>query len=258
MSRESREYGRRAAIGLAVPQSNPVVEAEFAAMLPSGTQSLVARLQGSRSDSRSRLTDYFRTLDRTLETFDIVEVDVLAYACTASSYLIPREEEAKELATLEARFGYQILTATEAIMRALDHLGIKRIALYAPYPDWLAVPSRDYWQARGIEVAAFVSAPIDPSDTRSVYGMRSVELLEGLAKFDWNGADALLMTGTGMPTLRAISEVAAETDRPVLSSNLCLAWASLRAADVALPPPTSSEPLFSGWNAYLGTASDPR
>ncbi|MDB5365225.1 MAG: Asp/Glu racemase [Rhodospirillales bacterium] len=37
--------------------------------------------------------------------------------------------------------------------------------------------------------------------------------------------EGVLMTGTGMPTLHAMSMVAAS--KPVLSSNLCLAWSLL-------------------------------
>ena len=36
---------------------------------------------------------------------------------------------------------------------------------------------------------------------------------------------ALGLAATGMPTLRAIGEISHATGKPVLSSNLCLAWA---------------------------------
>ncbi|MGM4903379.1 hypothetical protein AB8B21_31135 [Tardiphaga sp. 866_E4_N2_1] len=65
-----REYGNGAVLGVAVPQANPVVEPELAALLPTGFSMLVTRLQGSRSDSRQRLIDYLANLPVSLEAYD--------------------------------------------------------------------------------------------------------------------------------------------------------------------------------------------
>ena len=46
-----------------------------------------------------------------------------------------------------------------------------------------------------------------------------------------------MASGTGMPTLRALREFRHECALPVLSSNLCLAWALTRAAAPELAPP---------------------
>ena len=42
---------------------------------------------------------------------------------------------------------------------------------------------------------------------------------------DPGDADAILISGTGMPTLRALAPAEERFERPVVSSNLCLAWA---------------------------------
>ena len=47
-----------------------------------------------------------------------------------------------------------------------------------------------------------------------------------LDNFDDRGADIVLLCGTGMPTLAALRA----SDRPMLSSNLCLATEALRHA----------------------------
>ena len=58
-----------------------------------------------------------------------------------------------------------------------------------------------------------------------------------------DGAQALVASGTGMPTLRALRTLRRETALPVLSSNLCLAWCLLRAVAPELAPTSPVELL---------------
>ena len=62
-------------------------------------------------------------------------------------------------------------------------------------------------------------------------------------------ADAYLITGTGLPTLRVVAELSQTLPGPVLSSNLCLAWATLLVAGIHLGKlaPTPHMPLLAGW-----------
>jgi maleate isomerase len=66
-------------------------------------------------------------------------------------------------------------------------------------------------------------------------------------------ADAYLITGTGLPTLRIIAQLSETLPGPVLSSNLCLAWATLREAGIDLGErkPAASMPLLGGWQGDI-------
>jgi maleate isomerase len=248
-----REYGALATIGIAVPQANPIVEPEMHALMPDGVNVLTARLQGSRTDSKDRLVGYLRTLETTLGSFDTAELDAVGYACTGSSYIVGAAEDAQTMQRMQQVFGYPVISAAAAIKSALQSLGVMRIGVFAPYPHWLADLSIDYWKAEGFDVVAHAAAPVDPSDTRSVYRIRSQSVLDNVRQLPLDRAEALILTGTGMPTIRAIGEVAHALGKPVLSSNLCLAWALQHAAGIAhaMPPPTTLEPLYGGWAGRL-------
>jgi maleate isomerase len=212
------------------PQANTTVEPELQLLLP-GTM-LAARSISSSPDSRQRLLDYFDTLGDTLAQFDVAPVRAAGFACTGSSYLVGRAREDAVLTNLNERMGYPVISATQAIRMALQALGAKRIAMLAPYPAWLAQAARGYWQTVGIEITHSVGLPTELLDTRGIYALTTARISEVLTGLSTEGCDAVLLSGTGMPTLRSIASAAAHP--PMLSSNLCLAWAMQAALKPAM------------------------
>lgn len=244
-----REYSSQALLAVAVPQANPVVEPEFNALAPAGVGIIATRLQGSRTDSGNRLVQYLENLGTSIEAFDTARPDALGFACTGTSYLVGRDEERRQADRFTKQFGYPVFTATDAILAAFADLGVKRIALLAPYPTFLVEASLKYWRDNGLDVVSHAQKIMDPSDTRAVYRIRVPQVMETAATLDASNADAILLSGTGMPTLRVIPELAKRTGKPVLSSNLALAWHCLKQTGAAFPAPRREmgESLLGGW-----------
>ena len=221
------EYGR--VIGITTPQANTTVEPEMQLLL-AGTV-LTARLTSPIADSRQRLLDYFERLPATLAQFDVAPLAAAGFACTGSCYLVGQEEEARLLGNASARARVPVISSAEAIRHALAELNVKRIALLSPYPGWLSQAGQQYWRNAGFTLTSIAGLPADLLDTRGIYRLTTARVLEVFAGLDLAGADAVLMSGTGMPTLRAIAQLAPVHDGlPLLSSNLCLAWALDKAA----------------------------
>ena len=229
MNRMDREYGPGGWVGIGVPQANPTVEAEMRRLMPQDVELLTSRLVSRASTSVERLVDYFDGLDRTLDSYDVLRPDVYGFACTGSSYLVGAEREAEIVAGAEARLGCPFVTAAQAILDALAALGARRIALLAPYPADIVEAGVAYWQAAGLSVVQVMTIDLPSEDTRGIYGLRSADALAALDGGVSDEAEALLMSGTGMPTLAALAPAAARIGRPVLSSNYCLAWSLRRA-----------------------------
>ncbi len=242
-----REYGRNGLIGLLVPQANSVVEPEFSALMPDGVTMLSSRLSGSRTDSKTRLSDYFGNLSQTLDSFDTAPLDAVGYACTGSSYLIDPVAESRRIDALQDIHGYRIVTASRAIKSALAHLHARRVALVSPYPAWMTALCKAYWAAAGIEIVDTAVLKLDTADTRAIYGITTPMVMEAFRDLNWRDADVILFSGTGMPTLRALDQATKASGKPALSSNLCLAWELLRITGTALPEPVGREALFGGW-----------
>ena len=241
------EYGP--VFGLLTPQANTTVEPEMQRLLQPGTV-LTARCTSRSADARQRLNDYADGLAETLAQFDTAPLRVAGFACTGSSYLIGQLAEDALTERLAASSGAPVITAAQAIRLALDALGVRRLAVLSPYPAWLTTAALGYWQAAGYAIGALAELPLAGPDTRSIYDLTTARVQAALSDLNSQDCDAVLLSGTGMPSLRAIA--AAVDGPPMLSSNLCLAWA-MRA--VVQPDTGTAEGLRRRLRGFAGVSS---
>jgi maleate isomerase len=240
MSIRPTEYAARGLLGIGTPQANPTVEAEFSVLRPPGVGLVTARLVCLDPDPRRRLLAYIDELEQTLERYDTLRLDAFGFACTGSTYLYGHAAERELVGRLEQRFGYPVVTAAAAIEQRLRILDAESIALVAPYPDWLFEPGVEYWTERGFNVRVTGRARLPGADLHQIYELGSHQALAVLRELDLGGVDAVLFSGTGMPSLRAILSAQQDTGLPVLSSNLALAGSlldgiGLNAAEATAP-----------------------
>lgn len=223
------EYAPLGLIGVLTPQANTTVEPEFAILCPPGYGFINARLTSPDLDMEARAAHYGQTVESQVEQFAEAPIDVVALAITGSSYLIGREREDALVEGMLTDQGLPLVTAGRAVCDALDALGAKNILLLSPYPGSLTEKSVGYWQSRGYEVDEVVPV-INPAEgghpIYSLTGDAANLALQGVRR---STADAIVMLGTGMPTLGPIAQASGWKGPPVLSSTLCLAWRALAA-----------------------------
>jgi maleate isomerase len=238
-------------IGIGTPQANPTVEAEMAILLPRACSLHITRLTSRAKSPEGRLKAYLRDLESYLTAYDTLRPDVFGFACTGSSYLLGARAEERLIAKARARFGYPVETASRAILWSLERLDAKRIALVAPYPAALIEAASRYWAAAGIEVLRTHRIPTRTADTRGIYELSSDQVAETLRALPQDGLDAVLVSGTGLPSLPALRYRAAGV--PTICSTMCLA---ARLVDLLgfgdwLDP---RSPLIRGWEHRLDEA----
>ena len=247
-----REYARHALLGIAPPQTNPVVEEEMSALLPDGVGMLVTRLIGTADNARDRFYEYIDNLEASLQAYGKAQIDAFGFSFTATAYMTDVNQD-ERLAAMSEKVGYPIISSAQAIQRALERLDAKRLALFSPYPAWLTELSSVYWTAKGYEVVSIATMPEDTSDTVKIYGLRTEGMLEASKALETENADAIVVTGSGMATLPAVAPLLARTGKPFLCSNICLAWALLDELGLVhlAPPEHPGEVLIGGWTPRL-------
>lgn len=247
-----REYGRQGVFGVLVPQSNPVAEQEVRILLPPACSVVSARLTSPGRTLERRLADYGEWLDRFLDQFGDIDADAVGIACTGCFYALDRGQEHARAQARQARRGCPVVTAVDAVDAALRALGIGSIAIVSPYPAWLTESCRSHWERLGTRVTGVLQLSSGATEPHRIYSLTSAAVAETALRFDVQGAEAVLLTGTGMPSLRVIQQLEPALNRPVLSSSLCLAWALARTVGLGGPGPESA--LYGGWTGRLALA----
>jgi len=175
------------------------------------------------------MCDYFNHLEEFLAQYGGMKLDACGFCCTASSYIYGADTEARRFVELERSFGYPIISSAQAIEQTLLKLNVKSLTLLSPYPQWLGELCQSYWQSRGFSIDRYISVPIASDNTYSIYQLQTEHVLSVIDSNELNDGNkqnntsAVLMTGTGMPSLAVIKALKSDVDIPVLSSNLCMA-----------------------------------
>jgi maleate isomerase len=77
-----------------------------------------------------------------------------------------------------------------------------------------------HWRGEGFKVAHLNRVEIGGADTRGIYALASASAQPAIAALAGADIDAIVLSGTGMPSLALVRDTPAP---PILSSNLCLA-----------------------------------
>jgi maleate isomerase len=228
--------GFRARLGFLLPPGNPTIEPEMMATAPEGVSlhfhRMVARgTPGSLDGQAERNRSMVGHLDESVEMLALVKPDNIVIAHTATSYDLGQDEESALLARLAQASGTRVTTAFASVAAALERLGIKRLALGAPYSAEVTLKGKAHLEAHGFEVVNHdnlkgVTNIYDETAERAYRLARSVDRPE---------AQAVFLSGTGMPTVTVLEMLEQDLQKPVISSNSAMMWLALRACGVNQP-----------------------
>jgi maleate isomerase len=221
-------YAPKGLLGVLTPQANTTVEPEVQLLCPPGVAVLTARMTSSAPDLKARLIDYYQQLPKWIAEFANAPLGAVASACTGSSYLIGAKAEDELFAQAARQSGRPVTNSALAVIAAMKALNANRMALVSPYPAWLTEHSRAYWQSRGLQVQQVVQLNTDAKAFHPIYALESEAASQGIAAVTHPDVEAVLLLGTGLPTLPALAQHPfTPAGKPVLSCNLVLIWHAL-------------------------------
>jgi maleate isomerase len=230
--------GWRARLGFLLPPGNPTVEAEMMALAPQGVSLHFHRMTargtpGALDGQDERNREMIASLDGCVEMLALVHPDIIVVAHTATSYHLGREREAALLARLKEASGVRVVTAFGSVAAALERLGVRRVAVGTPYSSETTAQGRAHLEAHGYTVVCAENL----KGVANIYD-ETAERAYGLARsVDRPDAEAVFLSGTGMPTLPVLEVLEHDLGKPVLSSASAMMWHALRTSGVRQPIP---------------------
>lgn len=221
--------GWRGRIGFLVPPGNPTIEPEMAQLTPEGVSLHFTRMvahgaTGAHDGQEERNRSQIEHLPENVELLAMVKPGVIAMAHTATSYTLGKDGEAALVKKLEQEYGIPFITAFGSVIAAFAHLGIQRVAYATPYNQQTTLKGKAHLEAYGLDVVAHGILPgvlniYDETDERAYALARQV---------DHADAQAVFLSGVGMPTINALNLLERDLGKPVISSASAMMWNALR------------------------------
>lgn len=218
-------------LGIAIPAGNTTLENELP-VFGSGV-----------SWHYQRFSQLIRTRDDLVAgTAAIVEccavlkaarVEAVGVGYTAGSYTGGVAWDESLRSAIVDQTSCRAYTAASAIVDALDHLSVRAVAVFSPYSPEVNERAAAYLQESGLSVTGVAGEqPDGPAGD-----VTAEMILANVRQLDRGGADAVLISCTGLRTLGLVELLEDELGMPVVSSNLALLWAMGAGAGIQLSGP---------------------
>src|SRR5262249_21193529 len=152
-------------------------------------------------------------IDASADLLAQVKPNVMVLAHAATSYTLGRRGERELLGRLQAKYGVPVVSAFGSVVAALTALGVTRVALGTPYSEELTRQGKALLEEHGFTVVNYrvldnVTNIYDETEERAYRLGHAV---------DTPDAQAVYLSGTGMPTVGIVQTLERDLGKPVLS-----------------------------------------
>jgi len=231
---DGSSYGWRARIGLILPADNVLMEPELYELALPGVS-----FHGLRLTS----TDHAEMRRQALELAEAVKelgLDAVVYACAETSFNGGdgvRRTLSEEIAQV---CGVPVVTATNALLAALEHTGAKKIAVATPYTAVSGEILEQTLADHGLEITDSVHRDfrLESQDPREWFltNRQPSSLVYGMARsLDSAEADTIVLVSTNWTTLQVIEPLEQDTGKRVLTTNQSILWWLMRKLSFRQP-----------------------
>jgi maleate isomerase len=242
-------YETKARIGLVIPSSNRMTEAQFHRYAPEGVAVHVARVQmtGPYTKPIAALLD---DVGRAASSLADSHCDPVVFHCTGTAMAEGTEGEAALVRRVADETGTAAFSTAQAIIEALKSLDMRRVVLISPYKQATNDHEKEFLAEHGIEVVHDVALGLKGGDEFiHVPVTRWIDLAREHARIS---ADGFFLSCTNTTQIEAIETIERELGRPAVNSNQATLWAALKRIGGDMPRMPGLGRLFT--QAELTTA----
>jgi maleate isomerase len=221
-------------LGLLLPSSGTVQEADFYRRVPAAVTVHAARMrlvEATVDDEVRMLDEHTLPAARDLAT---IRPDVVVFSCTSAGALRGNAYEERLCADIAALTGAPVVSTMAAVRDALRRLGIRSLAVLTPYPEALNDRIRSSLEADGFAVTAMAGMGI--VDSLAIADVSPQEISRfALERLRGAPAQALFVACCTFRAYDARDALQTALGVPVVTSNQAALEAALRTLGYPAP-----------------------
>jgi maleate isomerase len=226
--------GKIRRLGVLVPSSDSVAEADFKTFLPAQVSFHTARLPHSETTQRgyATLDEICGGIEFAAPTLVQVAPELIVFACTSGSFYKGEGWDKELERRITAATGVPALVTARAVRQALLQIAATRIFMITPYPEEINQLEIEYFRSAGLEVVDYTCFHCEKSKEVSDILPQSV-LDRALQHVETiRMCDALFISCTGLRGMEVAEEAERQFGMPTITSNSATIYAALRAMDI--------------------------
>lgn len=228
--------GYRCKMGVVIPSTNTVVEADYNDMGPLGVTFHAGRMYIAEPsmDSDDAFENLMRQIRTSLETAirDVMtcKPDYLIMAMSSETFWGGVDGNEQFTGRVKRLSGLGVSTGATATRMALETYGARKIAVLSPYQPVADHQVARYFQEVGFEVVRLIG--LRCSSATTIAEVREDDLRRVLRELDGPGVDAIVQVGTNLSMVRLADEAERWLQKPIIAINAATLWHALRARGI--------------------------
>lgn len=229
-------------LGLIVLQEDETIEGDFRRLMPQDARVYASRVPSGLEVTQDSLSAMAAKLPAAAALFPAAaRFDAVGYGCTSGTAVIGQARVADQVRS--ATRTRAVTEPVSALIAACAALGVSRLAFLSPYIEDVSARLREVLLQNGVASPVFGS--FDEAEEARVARIAGASVVDAATRLASDGAaEAVFLSCTNLRTLDVVEAIGQATGKPVLSSNLVLAWHMRRLAGMG--------PLPEGFGALSG------
>ena len=162
-----------------------------------------------------------------------VPPDVIAWVCTAGSFLRGKGHDEKLVKEMESATHIPCTTTSTAILAALKELGVKKVCLLTPYPRAANEIEKKFIEDNGFKVVK--SDGLDLVEINVLANIHPGVWYHMVKKADIPESDCVFISCTGVNCMDVIDPLEYDLGKPIITSNQVSFWHAFKLAKIKEP-----------------------
>lgn len=224
--------GWRARIGIIVPSTNTTCEYEFNRMAPEGVSIHTARAFNPKvtkpEEKAKALLEMDKGIVKAAKEVASVNPKVIAFCCTAGSFLKGKEYAKEIIDSIEKETGISAIVTSLAVCDALKKLNVNRIAMATPYNEDIADKEVEFLESVIPNLKVINTKNLGIVDAIAKGDLYPSSAYISAKEVDTPEAEAIFISCTAWRTIEIIELLENDLKKPVITSNGATMWSILK------------------------------